>query len=855
MEANTTTASAAITSTPRITPGRSPEGVQSRSDQGDSSAAFSQRTNVSIETAIDHMADVLSKISGRQQTNVQQMPAELKEVIQNMIRQSFSIETTLGQGLGSTAASQRFSTDQLTTLARMLNQLGTMAETEGSIPRVGDDLAALLTGLKSVLAKDSGGTFEPIMLTKAAFQLLDTGNAELLPKELQTFLAQLNTQGASAGTAGRAGATSLSFLNQLVQLLMPRDPSGTATAPQPTNANMQGQLLMPRDPSGSATAPQPTNANMQSSLLMPRDSSGTATAPQPTNTNMQGQPLMPRDSEGTATAPQPTNTNVQGQPLMPRDSEGTATAPQPTNTNVQGQPLMPRDSSGTATAPQPTNVSMHSENAQNSPAPTTGGQEARPSSSGQITNANISEDGLPEQQITRTQTGTASEVMTKDNMSAAVRQPANMPQETAGKAAAEMPQQNSGKGASSASAQSNPSPAQNTPTASEAASAQKTTVNDSPGNKQKATMNEPLQTGRLSERGQNPVSHTGNTNIPAQTGKELTGSMTRQGEPSSVTENKAASEAGTRTFSSTGTQMQTEKSALQGERAAQIVRPQAGGGTENANAAKMPTQPSAQMKSSEIQNTIPRFFTQAMENTPQTMNVLRNLAQTLLQNENLSQRETVLLQNFVNGRSQTMSEGDAKQLQQLIQLTQQNIPGTVRQAAFEQQLPDLPRLWAFMQMTDMVKTRKMTAEQYKRAGRDVAALALTMRNALEGENAAPQPGQRSMNFVMPLFVGTSEYPAYIHVYDESHKDEETDRIKKETWLRICVLTDNIGTVELINRIYEENHVDIRLYFSDADAAWEFRNALDSIRETADGTALVIEGIQIGAIGERRFFTN
>ena len=33
------------------------------------------------------------------------------------------------------------------------------------------------------------------------------------------------------------------------------------------------------------------------------------------------------------------------------------------------------------------------------------------------------------------------------------------------------------------------------------------------------------------------------------------------------------------------------------------------------------------------------------------------------------------------------------------------------------------------------------------------------------------------------------------------------------------------------------------------------NALDSIRETADGTSLVIEGIQIGAIGERRFFTN
>jgi len=218
MEANTTTASPVIPAASQISQGRTTESVQSRGDQGDSSAAFSQRTNVSIETAIDHMADVLSKINGRQQTNVQQMPQELKEVIQNMIRQSFSLETTLSQGLGSTAASQRFSTDQLTTLSRMLNQLGTMSE-EGSAPQVSDDLASLLTGLKTALTKEAGGTFEPIMLTKAAFQLLDTGNAELLPKGLQTFLAQLNAQG-SASASGNAGANALTFLNQMVQLLI-----------------------------------------------------------------------------------------------------------------------------------------------------------------------------------------------------------------------------------------------------------------------------------------------------------------------------------------------------------------------------------------------------------------------------------------------------------------------------------------------------------------------------------------------------------------------------------------------------------------------------------------------------------
>jgi hypothetical protein len=692
MEANTTTASPVIPAVSQISQGKTTEVVQNRGDQGDSSAAFSQRTNVSIETAIDHMADILSKINGRQQTNVQQMPQELKELIQNMIRQSFSLETTLGQGLASTAASQRFSTDQLTTLARILNQLGAMAETDSSgIPRVGDDLAALLTGLKTALAKEAGGTFEPVMLTKAAFQLLDTGNDEFLPKDLQTSLSQLNAQGsASASLSGNAGTTSFSFLNQLVQLLMPRDAASTAQS-------------------------MPTNGGMQ---------------------------------EGT---PQ--------------------TAPQ----NLIGE------------------------------------QEGRAYSTVQNTNTAVPEENLPEQPANATRTN----VLAKENTTAA-RQAEKAP---------------------------------SAPTPSNTSSAQGT---NETGTAQKAMMGDIPSGTNVPGREQNSATPTENTQIPAQSGKEAA-PMPRQGDPQTSVENKTPPEGEAQTVSRSETQ--TVKANLQEETAAQPTRPQSEREAELKNAAKVPTQSAAQMKSAEIQGTIPRFFTQTMENTPQTMNVLRNLAQSLLQNDNLSQRETLLLQNFVNGRSQTLSDGDAKQLQKLIHLTQQNIPGTVRQAALEQQMPDLPRLWAFMQMADIVKTRKMTAEQYKRAGRDVAALALTMRNALEGENAAPQPGQRSMNFIMPLFMGASEYPAYIHVYDESHTDEDTGNHRKETWLRICVLTDNIGTVELINRIYEKNHVDMRLYFSDADAAWEFRNALDTIRETADGTSLIIEGIQIGAIGERRFFTN
>ena len=797
MEANTTTASPVIPASAPISQGRATEGVQSRGDQGDSSAAFSQRTNVSIETAIDHMADVLSKINGRQQTNVQQMPQELKEVIQNMIRQSFSLETTLGQGLGSTAASQRFSTDQLTTLSRMLNQLGTMSE-EGSAPQVSDDLAAIITGLKTALAKEAGGTFEPIMLTKAAFQLLDTGNAELLPKDLQTFLVQLNAQG-FASASGNAGANALTFLNQMVQLLMPRGTENTAQ-----------QMSQPTTVQGSTAQPTPQN------------------------------PAGGQEIRTSSTAP------------------NTTTA-------------MPKETTPEQQMPHPT--AMQEGTAKSTPQHPVEGQEARTSSSTPHTSTAMPKETMSEQQMPRTQTpASTTDAGAKEGTTATLRQPAETPQENTGKA----PQP---------PAQTNSSTPQSTQPA----------VNET-GTVQKAAAGETHQGTNAPERGQTPAPSTGNTQSPAQNAKETTIPLPRQGEAQTLGENRSAPDAvirmptnteaaksnlqgetaaqssrqqgkqqieenrpapeiGTKTPTNAEAQKQAANSNLQMRTAAQSVRPQGGQAAELPTTLHPPAQSASQMKSPEMQSTIPRFFTQTMENTPQTMNVLRNLAQTLLQNENLSPKETLLLQNFVHGRSQTLSEGDAKQLQQLIQLTQQNIPGTVRQAAFEQHMTDLPRLWAFMQMADIVKTRKMTAEQYKRAGRDVAALALTMRNALEGENAAPQPGQRSMNFVMPLFMGASEYPAYIHVYDETKKDEETDLIKKETWLRICVLTDNIGTVELINRIYDGNHVDMRLYFSDADAAWEFRHSLDEIRESADGTSLIIEGIQIGAIGERRFFTN
>ena len=247
---------------------------------------------------------------------------------------------------------------------------------------------------------------------------------------------------------------------------------------------------------------------------------------------------------------------------------------------------------------------------------------------------------------------------------------------------------------------------------------------------------------------------------------------------------------------------------------------------------------------------------QPLQNTPQTMDTMKDIAQLLMKNQNITERDTSTLQNFINNTHDHLNEGEARHLQNLLRLCQQNVPITVQQAAVQQKLPDLPRLWAFMQLCDMAPlTSKLSAKAFKRAGRDVAEFANAMRQSMGGENSSVQnaaQNNRSLQMMMPLYVGDndSSYPTYLHVYDENAKDKETGEDKKETWLRICILTDYIGAVELTFRMYENNQLDMRFYFSERSVANEFRNYIPSLKEKLKDTELNINEVRIGSVGEK-----
>ena len=108
-----------------------------------------------------------------------------------------------------------------------------------------------------------------------------------------------------------------------------------------------------------------------------------------------------------------------------------------------------------------------------------------------------------------------------------------------------------------------------------------------------------------------------------------------------------------------------------------------------------------------------------------------------------------------------------------------------------------------------------------------------------------------MNFMMPLYLGENEqsYPAYIHVYDETQEDKETGVLKKETWLRLCVLTDHLGAVELTCRVYDREHLDIRLFFAGNDTAQQFRSFVPELRRKLRNSKLHLEDIAIDAAND------
>ena len=81
-------------------------------------------------------------------------------------------------------------------------------------------------------------------------------------------------------------------------------------------------------------------------------------------------------------------------------------------------------------------------------------------------------------------------------------------------------------------------------------------------------------------------------------------------------------------------------------------------------------------------------------------------------------------------------------------------------------------------------------------------------------------------------------------------DNSSSTVQGNRSFQMMMLTDNIGAVELTFRVYDENQLDMRFYFSQKETAREFRSYVNDIRNSLKDLTLNIGDVKVGSVGEK-----
>lgn len=238
-----------------------------------------------------------------------------------------------------------------------------------------------------------------------------------------------------------------------------------------------------------------------------------------------------------------------------------------------------------------------------------------------------------------------------------------------------------------------------------------------------------------------------------------------------------------------------------------------------------------------------------LPNNQQVVDSFRNLAELLLKDSNLTAKDMALLKNFVNSSQTQLSQQDAKQLNLLLKMVQSNVPAAIQQAGQQPGMEGLPKLWAFLQLADLGSLKDLKAKDFKNANKEIKTVVSSLKSSISSEGSYQAGGQKSISFVMPLYIGEGghSYPAYINLYDEPEHEDECGRKRKDTWFRVCVLTDNIGAVDIVCQLFEGNNLNLRINFSDNEIVKDFGEYLPDIRKALYDTSIHLNDLRVGTV--------
>lgn len=221
----------------------------------------------------------------------------------------------------------------------------------------------------------------------------------------------------------------------------------------------------------------------------------------------------------------------------------------------------------------------------------------------------------------------------------------------------------------------------------------------------------------------------------------------------------------------------------------------------------------------------------------------------LIKQQQLTKPEIAVLQQVADDINAEFSDEDLLTMKHFFTALFEAMPAVVKQTA--QKSPEIQQLWLLKQMNEMTQLTGLDAKTMQHSSKLLDQLSQSLNNSTY-QQAESFEGHRSLTFTVPLYFGEQHsYPAYFHIYHQNKKEDSSDsELDRETWLRVSLVTENAGTVDLIFRLFKDNQLNLRVGLDNHNAAQLFNGFIPEIRTAIESTPITVTDISINTIGEK-----
>jgi hypothetical protein len=206
------------------------------------------------------------------------------------------------------------------------------------------------------------------------------------------------------------------------------------------------------------------------------------------------------------------------------------------------------------------------------------------------------------------------------------------------------------------------------------------------------------------------------------------------------------------------------------------------------------------------------------------------------------------LRQILSQLTQDLDGEDQSALSRLAGQMQDNMPEKIRTAAELHNLPELKEVWVLQRMAASRQWLELPATALRQAGQTLKDMNTIIPKQFD--QPPDSSSKMSLNLAVPLYFGEEKkaYPAYIHIFQDQEKTRQANSgFMPETWLRLCLSTENVGVVDMVFHVYGQNQLNIRINFSDIPTADRFKTHMNDILDMFDNSPLTLADFTVNPL--------